>query len=159
MEAIMPNYIPLLNEILDHVEGTPGWEVMGVGADPETHEPGFSYTIGLHHNYQHPEIITFGLPIPVAHVILNDVGQRVKGGESLVIGFAYTDIVSDYPVIFKPVLKDFIPEYFGMALRFYGHSEFPAIQLCWTDRQSRFPWDGDFDPNMLAAQPLLFEGH
>jgi hypothetical protein len=38
----MPDYIPLLNDILDHVEGQPGWQVLGIAAEPGEHLPGFA---------------------------------------------------------------------------------------------------------------------
>lgn len=76
----MTDYVALLNDILKNVEGEPGWKVMGIAADKGS--PGFAYTIGLYHNYKHPEIILFGLSVDIAFTLLNDVGARVKGGRS-----------------------------------------------------------------------------
>jgi hypothetical protein len=152
----MPDYIPLLNEILNHVEGQPGWQVLGIAAEPEENLPGFAYTVGLHLNFQHPELLVFGLPIPTAHQLLNELGHRIKAGEVFTSETLYTDIIQTYPIVFKPIKVEFLEDYFGIALRFYGHADFKAMQMCWTDKASRFPWEPDFDPRMKQAQPLLF---
>jgi hypothetical protein len=57
----------------------PGWHVIGVREDDEG--PGFAYTIGLYHNYRHPEIIVFGLDVPILWRIVNIIGDKVKQGE------------------------------------------------------------------------------
>lgn len=55
----------------------PGWHVIGVTEDEEG--PGFVYTIGLFHNYQHPEIIAFGLDVPILWQIVNVIGGVLSG--------------------------------------------------------------------------------
>src|SRR5260370_39470510 len=57
----------------------PGWHVIGVTGDDEG--PGFAYTVGLHHSYRHPEIIVFGLDVPILWRIVNAIGEKVKQGE------------------------------------------------------------------------------
>jgi hypothetical protein len=152
----MPDYIPLLNEILDHVEGQPGWQVLGIASAPEENLPGFAYTVGLHLNFQHPELLVFSLPIPTAHQLLNELGYRIKAGEVFTSETIYTGIIQTYPIVFKPIKAEFLEDHFGIALRFYGHANFKAMQMCWTDKASRFPWEPDFDPRMKQEQPLLF---
>jgi Domain of unknown function (DUF4262) len=102
------------------------------------------------------ELLVFGLPIPTAHQLLNELGHRIKAGEVLNAEIVYTDIIQTYPVVFKSIKAEFIEDYFGIAVRFYGHADFTALQMCWTDKASRFPWEPDFDPRMKQAQPLLF---
>jgi hypothetical protein len=31
-----------------------------------------------------------------------------------------------------------------------------VLQCLWPDRNSRYPWESEFNPNWLWAQPLLF---
>lgn len=38
---------------------------------PEDDQPGWAYTVGLSQTFEHPELILFGLPLDVAHVLLN----------------------------------------------------------------------------------------
>ena len=41
--------------------------------EPDNYLPGFAYSIGLYKNYQHPEIICFGLNINMMARMLNQV--------------------------------------------------------------------------------------
>src|SRR5262249_11237593 len=45
--------------------------------------------------------------------------------------------------------------YFAAAINFYERVKFPALQLVWTDRNNRFPWEEDFEDKFLHDQPLL----
>lgn len=56
-----------------------GWHVIGVEEADEG--PAFAYSIGLYHNFQHPEVILFGLPVRVMHRVINAVGEKIKSGE------------------------------------------------------------------------------
>jgi hypothetical protein len=51
-------------KLLADVQGY-GWHVIGIEEDEEG--PGFAYSIGLHHNFGHPEIIAVGLRVQVMH--------------------------------------------------------------------------------------------
>jgi Domain of unknown function (DUF4262) len=129
----------------------PGWTVMGIGASEN--EPGFSYTVGLWHSFQHPEIIVFGLPIRYAHSILNHLGGCIKNDRlQFCENQEYHDIADDYPTRFRSVKPD---NHFGVALSLYQQQRFEALQLCWPDKSCKFPWEAEFDPAMRKAQPLL----
>jgi hypothetical protein len=129
----------------------PGWTVIGVGGSEQ--EPSFCYTVGLWHNFQHPEIIVFGLPIQHGHSILNALGLRIKNDKlQFCEDQEYKDIAEGYPTRFRNVQPD---EHFGVALKFYQHQSFKALQLCWPDKSCKFPWEEAFDPKMKKAQPLL----
>lgn len=117
--------------------------------------PGFAYTIGLHQQFGHPEIICFGLPMELTGSILNDACLRIKEGQSFKPGNQYTDFLQDFTVQFIPVDKSFYPNYFGTASDFYGHHDYTALQLVWPDKQQRFPWEPDFNPVWKRKQPLL----
>jgi hypothetical protein len=154
----MTDYVALLNDILKNVQGEPGWKVMGISAGKEG--PGFAYTIGLYHNYKHPEIILFGLPIETALTLLNDVGDRVKGGEVIQPNVTYTDLVQKYPVMFKPISNndsDTREDLLGIAVRFYGHVNFPVLQFIWTDPKGKFPWESDCEMKTKLCQPLAWQ--
>ncbi len=154
----MKDYVALLNDILKNVEGEPGWKVMGIAGDKEN--PGFAYTIGLYHNYKHPEIILFGLPIEIALTLLNDVGDRVKGGEVIQPNVTYTDLVQKYPVLFKAIPNndsDTREDLLGIAVRFYGHVNFPVFQFIWTDSKGKFPWESDCEIKTKLCQPLAWQ--
>jgi hypothetical protein len=48
-----------------------------------------------------------------------------------------------------------IKDYFGYAIWFNQTSNFPALQLVWTDRQNRYPWQDGFEEEFKFIQPLL----
>jgi hypothetical protein len=55
-----------------------GWHVIKVPPDDEG--PGFAYSIGLHQSFGHAEVIIFGLPLDVKHIMINTVGDEVRRG-------------------------------------------------------------------------------
>src|SRR5437867_1361250 len=61
-----------------------GWHVILVSHDEAG--PAFAFTIGLYRNYQHPEIIMFGLSHKVMHSVLNLIGEAVKSGQRFAAG-------------------------------------------------------------------------
>ncbi|MBU6120710.1 DUF4262 domain-containing protein [Hymenobacter siberiensis] len=50
---------------------------------------------------------------------------------------------------------DNIPDYFGYAQWFYDCEAFPALQLFWTDKGGKFPWEPEFEESYQLDQPLL----
>jgi hypothetical protein len=117
--------------------------------------PSFAYSIGLTESYNHPEIICFGLPDDLGHAIINDIAQLVKKGNTLEVGKVYTEIFNESRATFLKVDKGNVEDYFGAALNFYGDKNFDALQLIWTDRNDRFPWEEHFEEAFLFKQPLL----
>lgn len=49
----------------------------------------------------------------------------------------------------------FYQDYFGYALWFYEGPNFPMLQCVWPDQNNRFPWDSEFDAQMVDNQPVL----
>jgi hypothetical protein len=117
--------------------------------------PSFAYSIGLWEKYKHPEIISFGLTVKTLHAIINDVADLIKGGQIIETGKNYPDIFSNGRAEFLSVDKRNLSDYFGYAIDFYNSREFPALQLVWTDRKDKFPWETDFEEEFTYRQPLL----
>lgn len=117
--------------------------------------PSFAYTIGLWETYNHPEIIGFGLRIETLHEILNDIASLVKKGESIKLNYNYSELFESGKAEFIAVDKRNISDYFGTAINYYKNENFKAIQLVWTDRNNKFPWEKDFEEIFLFKQPLL----
>jgi len=126
--------------------------IMVSGSD---YSPSFAYSIGLFETYKQPEIILFGLPDKLGQEIINDVAGLMKNGETIKTYTNYGNIFKDSRAEFLPVDNRNIDDYFGAALNYYGTSTFPAIQLVWTDRNDKFPWEDNFEENFLHDQPLL----
>ncbi|MGY3089099.1 hypothetical protein ACVWYF_002139 [Hymenobacter sp. UYAg731] len=140
--------INIKNDVEKH-----GWTVCLFDADTAT--PKFAYTIGLWKNFNHPEIIAFGLPLDTMHAILNDAGDLIKAGNPLKIAVDNFEILELHPVQFRQIDADNIVDYFGYAQWFYDYEAFPALQLFWTDKASQFPWEPEFDKSYEFDQPLL----
>jgi hypothetical protein len=130
-----------------------GWTVIMIEATD--YLPSFAYSIGLWETHRHPEVICFGLNINTLHGCINDVGNIVKSGKSIEIGRCYDDFFESVGTQFVPVHDSYIPNYFGYAMEHYNYAEFPAIQLIWTDRNHKFPWEPDFEEGYVNRQPLL----
>lgn len=119
------------------------------------YSPSFSYSVGLTKTYNHPEIICFGFSNSLGHEIINDVAEIIKNGEIIESGKIYTEIFKDSRATFLKVDKRNIQDYFGAGLNYYEDEEFNALQLIWTDRNDKFPWEDNFEEEFLFKQPLL----
>ncbi|GAB2669473.1 hypothetical protein GCM10027036_23730 [Flavihumibacter cheonanensis] len=117
--------------------------------------PSFAFTIGLWKNFNHPELISFGLPINTLHSILNLGGALVKKGVCFQVEVNYDDFFENGSSQFVQVDPECIKDYFGYAIWFNQTSNFPAMQLVWTDRQNRYPWEDGFEEEFKFIQPLL----
>lgn len=130
-----------------------GWTVIAL--DATDYLPSFAYTLGLWKNYQHPEIIAFGLPVSMLHTILNEAGGIIKSGQSLKLQQPYTDFFENGTACFLPVDEQNFSDYFNYAIDLNGVSTFPAYELVWTDRNLKFPWEEGFEAEFKFKQPLL----
>ena len=117
--------------------------------------PSFAYSIGLWQKFNHPEIICFGLRTQTLHTIINDVADLIKNGQVIQAGKTYDNIFENSKSEFLNVDKRNLGDYFGTAIDFYNSKDFQALQLVWTDRNDKFPWETDFEEDFIYKQPLL----
>lgn len=118
--------------------------------------PSFAYTIGLYQQFNHPEIICFGLDPEVMQTLLNNVKDRVEDEQEMEVGEKYKGFLNgNAEVTFLEVNQVFYDEYLGYAKWFYGNNEFPVLQMVWPDKKLNFPWDKKFDRQLEFVQPLL----
>jgi len=132
-----------------------GLQVITVMVSSTSYSQPFAYSIGLWETYKHPEIICFGLPKDLAHAIINDVAEFIKQGEKFETNKDYSEIFKASRAAFLSVDKRNIDDYFRVALEYYKNKEFEALQLIWTDRNDKFPWEENFEEVILYKQPLL----
>ncbi len=116
--------------------------------------PSFCYTIGLWKNYQHPELISFGLTTDTLHSILNIGGDLVRNGQKLKANTEYDDFFEQSSAMIIDVHERNLKDYFGYGI-WYNEGDFPAMQIIWKDRYGKFPWEKRFDKNFIHWQPLL----
>lgn len=108
-----------------------------------------------------PEIISVGLPHPIATHMLTQIYHRMLQHQvPFAVGQVYRDL-ANLPVSFGPVSNRWQQRICTVTAEYYAtyHPEqtFTAIQLLWSDRQGRLPIDRRFDPLMRRTQTLLNE--
>lgn len=130
-----------------------GWHVIKVPEDAEG--PGYAFTIGLWRSFQHPELMIFGLPLDVCHVILNVAGREVKGGAVLRAGETTDALLDGHLCALRDVPASRHRELLGAAVGFYAPEPFPALQVVWPDRDGRFPSEPECAPDVREDQPIL----
>lgn len=124
--------------------------------EADNYMPAFVYSIGLFKRFGHSEIICFGLNIDVMASIINHACDLIKNGGKLATDTSYKGFLEGFPVQFINVDKEYYQNYVGYGGMFYNQTfDFPLLQLVWTDKQNKFPWDKDFNPDWKFKQPLL----
>ncbi len=131
-----------------------GWHVVGVPEWGST--PGWAFSVGLYHSFQHPEIVLFGLPIDAMQQIINNIAEDIRAGASFAAASESTDILEGYTCRLERVEKCWYRPLLGYATWFYRGTDFPVIQCLWPDRDGALPDDLAFDPDLVGLQPLLW---
>ena len=144
----MTGYEKQLTDIKEH-----GLHVIHVLEDDKG--PSFTYSVGLYHNYQHPEIIMIGLKQDLAHILINNIGHDVKHGQAYKSGHFYKDILDNYECLMIKVDEKYYDEYLGQASRFYKNNNFPILQCIYPTIKGIFPWEEDWPEEIKNLQPLL----
>jgi hypothetical protein len=130
-----------------------GWSVMKVAADGS--DPNFAYSIGMERTLGHPEIIIVGLPLDIAHRLINDVGEAVKNGKRYSAGAVSDEFLEGFDVTFRHVPEYQYRAYLGWGSRVYGGHGFRVLQMIYPDKQRRWPWQDGVSPGFRADQPVL----
>lgn len=106
----------------------------------------FSYSIGFYETYKQPEIMVIGYQGKIAYDFLFSCLQIIRRGETLEAGKRIDNVLANgYQVGFKEIRKECYEEHLGMAVRYYGHADFPALVLFWPDKDNRLPWEPGYD--------------
>lgn len=119
--------------------------VPGCDAHEDPDQPSFAYTVGMF-GLGHPEFLVFDLPAEIASRLLNQLGRRVRAGETLIPG----QLVTPEDWVHRVVLED-VPnagDIVFSANRFYqrpGEFSVPVLQVTYDDDNGRFPWDDGYD--------------
>lgn len=137
-----------LADIAEH-----GWHVLKVSAFGES--PEWAYSLGLFHNFGHPEIAIFGLPLDRMHAIVNVIGDLIRSGVRLPDDSSSTDVLEGYACEFRGIRKVWYAPFFGRAMWLYRGSDFPMVQCLWPDRDGHSPRASACSSAIQALQPLL----
>jgi Domain of unknown function (DUF4262) len=130
-----------------------GWSVVLVPEDEEG--PGFAFSVGLYHTFNHPELLMIGQKIETMHGIINHVGNRIRDGEFFLPNRMYSKMLEGYKTAVITVEESFYRDYLGAAMWFYERKPFPALQLVWPSRTHLFPWSENAPADFANVQQLL----
>ncbi|WP_296278876.1 DUF4262 domain-containing protein [Pseudoxanthomonas sp.] len=138
----------VIDDIAEH-----GWHCVNIVAEGEHVE--YSFTIGLHQTYGHPELIIFGLPSKVSHQILAIAADAAKAGAPLDLSKPTDALLNQYSCCFAEVPFSEYREHVGYARWYYLGNNFPLYQIVWPSRSGLFPWHHQATSEFRAAQPVL----
>ncbi|GAA0327403.1 hypothetical protein GCM10009087_42080 [Sphingomonas oligophenolica] len=128
-----------------------GWQGTHVCAGDD--QPGFSYSIGFFLRAKLPEILIFSLPANVAHSILAHIFEKAADGYVPPVGVAVSDLMVGYDCYFFPIAATAYREYPLSSTWFYRGTDYPCLQLVWTDEAGLFPWQPGFNERFRDDQP------
>lgn len=137
--------------IKDHIQK---YGLSVVKVDGNGYAPAFAYSVGLTETMNHPEIICFGLPKNLMHALINDVAEIIRVDGKIDLDREYTTVFKNSRAAFLQVDAENIGEYLRVAARHYDTTDFDVIQLVWTDRNNKFPWEEEFEEAFKHMQPL-----
>ncbi len=135
--------------------GEHGWAISGRHGDEVA--PPWAYSVGMWLSCQAPELVLCGLPVENAASIINAIGARVADGAE----FGPDDVLEDVcpaPLTFRPVEPSWRAADGLLAISdaFYGLVRPPYLQVVWSDKEGRFPWERGFAAAFDRLQPLLW---
>lgn len=133
-----------------------GWFAATISGDKT---PNWAYTVGLHHNFNHPEICIFGVDIKEMDDIVFLLADQVKNGRIWHTNKNYNEVLDKLPILFKQVTNNCKIVFFDLLHWFYGNYSFPIIQCFWPDSKKRFPWMTSFEESLRGFQPKLYKSH
>ena len=131
-----------------------GWHVVGVFE--EENSPGFTFTVGLYYQFEHPEILIMGLPQQTAHALLTTAVEMIREGFRFEPGQLYPEL-ANFPFAVAPIHLDHYKEHLGYGIWFYRSlsEPFPAIQLIWPDKAGFYPWQEGYEAKYAQFQKVL----
>jgi hypothetical protein len=117
--------------------------------------PAWAYSIGLQKTMQQPDIIIFGLRPATMQQLIGNAAERMREGVVYGDGLEDDGLLQGYTCVFKSVREIWYDVTVKHARWFYGGSNFPLLQLYWPDRNGKFPWDPECQPEVRSLQPRL----
>jgi hypothetical protein len=142
-----------------------GWAIQYIGGSecsapgcdcPEFEGPPFAYTVGLF-GLGHPELLIFGVDPDTACGVLDDLGERVRGGEPLLPGI--TIEFDEWPHRIIPEVVPNPGDIVFFANIFYqrpDEASVPVLQLSYDDAEGRFPWEEGCLASDMQPRPGTF---
>lgn len=134
----------------------------GVADEQGIVDDGFSFTIGMQYNFDHPEFIVFGQKTEWQVALLNALREEVRAGVRFEPGSSCESVLPGFTMVFRDVPASAHLEYLGWAVWFY-HRIAPqkgplrVLQAVWPDLAGVLPWEDGYDAGY--RQPILDGTH
>jgi hypothetical protein len=123
--------------------------------DPEGVDPEYSYSVGLWHTQNHPEVLIYGLKSDLRQSVINYIKNEIKLGGSFRDGESAEGVLQGFTVYFQALPLHHYKKHLGWAKWFYGGNDFPVVQMLWPTTSGVYPWDETASESLLAMQPVL----
>ncbi len=139
-----------------------GWHSMHV-FDPDGATSAFSYSVGFSTTLNAPEFIIFGLSSKLMHSMLWEIFRQIKSGRQVEHAQYWDDILEGFSCVSMRATHDNLFKEYTTSAGWYwketGHEGRPEVyQLVWPGaRQGLFPWDPGCAPDVIEAQPKLWD--
>ena len=135
--------------------GEHGWAISGRHGDAVA--PPWAYSVGMWLSCQTPELVLCGLPVENGAAIINAIGARIADGADYSAGDVLDD-VCPAPLTLRPVDASWrlTNGLLAISNAFYGMVRPPYLQVVWSDKNGRFPWEPGFQVAFDRMQPLLW---
>ena len=130
-----------------------GWHTIHVLGDDESVE--FTYTVGLFHSFQHPELIVMGLAHEISHGIFSLAADIIRSGETLTQETHADQLIEGTSAYFLNVDRANYAGYTNFCTRFYEGMNYPLTQIIWPSKTGALPWQKEAPTNFALAQPVL----
>ena len=90
------------------------------------------------------------------HSVLNEIGDRIKGGAHFASGDSLDDVIAGYPVQLRAVeSRQSFDTHVAYALWFYAGRPFRLFQVVWPDKDGGFPGEPGCREELKEREPLL----
>jgi len=130
-----------------------GWHVVNILEEGDS--PPWTFTIGLHKTWQHPEFIILGLKKDVAYAILKTLVDAIKEQRPIDLSVPTNELLHNGACCFVEVSKKNYAAYVGFALWYYEGNNFPLVQVVWPSKENHFPWNVQATDGYKQRQPVL----
>ena len=131
-----------------------GWHAVNVIED-DGHPP-WTYSIGFHETWNHPEII-IGRSRSTAHHILETIATDLDENHPPNFTAPTLDLIPGNTCHYLEVLSRYYPDYVGFSRWYYRKRHFPLHQIVWPNNDGLYPWDERADHAFKQWQPFLSE--
>ena len=130
---------PILKKIANNVL-TRGYHLINVLGDARKEQPTVTYSVGLFHTFQHPEIVMFGVPKELSNVVLDTLIKTwvIEQKQNFMAGETYRGL-TNRSAEFTIIPQSLIDTHLTGCRWFYSNNEFPVLECIWGLKSANLP--------------------